>query len=152
MSSPPCPPHLQKSTSWGRAALKFSRKINSISPVWGLSKLPSNGMTASVPGWSSGSCWGRLDLVSTLKPGQGRGCPCPSWVLSRAPLVALLWPSSSLWGEESAMPREEPVRLYRDNIPYTCDSEGLCLDGHQLAPSSCKLLPWACSPQGRLCH
>lgn len=90
MSSPPCPPRLQKSTSWGRAALKFSRKINSISPVWGLSKLPSNGMTASVPGWSSGSCRGRLHLVSTLKPGRGRGCPCPRWVLSRA----LLWHSS----------------------------------------------------------
>lgn len=44
----------------------FSRKINKLLKVL-------LGMTASVPGQRSGGCWGRVDLVSTANPGQGRG-------------------------------------------------------------------------------
>lgn len=35
----------------------------------------------------------------------------PSLGAFKGSAVALLWPCSSLWGEESAVPREEPGHL-----------------------------------------
>lgn len=55
-ASPPCPPHLQKSTRWDQTELDFSRKKSCGDGGWGvyLSCPPVEGGRASSPGSTSG--------------------------------------------------------------------------------------------------